>query len=110
MKCATFYFKDDKIEVFNSILGKETVKVNGIIVSSKYSIYGGTHTFSLKDGDEELDCKIEFGTGEYGMVMDFWAGGDPVMLSEKGGFQFYFFFVIITGLTAYFLLNFLTGC
>lgn len=110
MKCATFYFKEDKIEVFNSILGKETVKVNGSIVSSKYSIFGEKHAFSLKDGEEELDCKIEFGTGAYGMVMDFWAGGKPVMLSEKDGFHFYFFFVIITGLTAYFLLNFLTGC
>lgn len=60
MKYTTFYFKDDKIEVFNSILGKETVKVNRSIVSSKYSIFGEKHAFSLKDGEEEIECKIAF--------------------------------------------------
>lgn len=36
MKFSTVYIGDNKIDLYNSILDKETVKVNDEIVSSKY--------------------------------------------------------------------------
>lgn len=35
MKYTTVYLDENKIELFNTILGKETIKVNGEIVSEK---------------------------------------------------------------------------
>lgn len=35
MKLVTYYIGDNTIEIENSILGKETVKLNGEIVSQK---------------------------------------------------------------------------
>lgn len=110
MKCATFYFEDNKIEVFNSLLGKETLKVNGKVVSSKYSIFGGEHSFVLKNGEEERECKIKFGTGVYGMVLDISIEDQPIILSEKGGFHYIVLSGLFFGFLVYWFLNFVIWC
>jgi hypothetical protein len=53
MKLVTFWADGHKIELYNSLIGKETVKVDGRIVSSGYSILGMTHQFklNLESGD-----------------------------------------------------------
>lgn len=49
MKLVTFWIEGHKIELFNSLIGKETVKVDDRIVSSGYSILGMTHEFNLNE-------------------------------------------------------------
>jgi hypothetical protein len=48
MKYTEFTIDNDKIEFLNSILGKETVVVNGEKVSEKFSITGTEHHFIIK--------------------------------------------------------------
>jgi hypothetical protein len=48
MKYTEFSVDNDKIEFLNSILGKETVVVNGEKVSEKFSITGAEHHFTVK--------------------------------------------------------------
>lgn len=72
MKFSTIQLGTNKIEIFNSYLGKETITVNGEIVSEKSSIRGGNHTFTLVENDRKVDCKITLGYGANGVVMDFY--------------------------------------
>lgn len=51
MKYAEFSIGSYQIEYFNSILGNETVFVNGIEVSNRFSVFGTTHSFNL-----DSDC------------------------------------------------------
>lgn len=48
MKYAEFTIDSYKVEYFNSILGNETVLVNGIEVSNRFSIFGTSHRFNLE--------------------------------------------------------------
>lgn len=48
MKYTEYTIDNDKIEFLNSILGKETVVVNGEKISEKFSITGAEHHFSIK--------------------------------------------------------------
>ena len=70
MKFSTVQLGNNKIEIFNSYLGKETIKVNGEIVSEKSSITGATHTFKIVENDRKVDCKLILGYGANGVVMD----------------------------------------
>ncbi|MDI6034274.1 hypothetical protein QLS91_14435 [Flavobacterium sp. LB2P84] len=47
MKFTTINLGDNKIEVFNSFMAKETIVLNGKIVSEKRSITGATHHFKM---------------------------------------------------------------
>jgi hypothetical protein len=47
MKFTTINLRDNKIEVFNSFMAKETIVLNGKIVSEKRSITGATHHFKM---------------------------------------------------------------
>lgn len=70
MKFTTIYLGENKIEIFNSILGKETIKVNGATISTKYSALGTEHHFKLMENEVESDCKIITGMGLNGVVID----------------------------------------
>ena len=47
MKYITINLRDNEIEVHNSFLGKETIKVNDKIVSNEFSIFGADHYFRI---------------------------------------------------------------
>ena len=85
MKYTTIYIEDNKIEIFNSLIGKETIKVNGEVVSSKFSITGTEHYFELMENGEKSDCKIITGFGINGVVIDFYKDEKPIIESPKSG-------------------------
>ncbi|MBK8627774.1 MAG: hypothetical protein IPN86_20090 [Saprospiraceae bacterium] len=85
MKYTTIYLDENRIEIFNSLLGKETIKVNGEIVSCKFSITGTEHHFKLTENEVESDCKIITGFGVNGVVIDFYKNDKPLIESPKGG-------------------------
>ena len=70
MKYITVYLGEHKIELFNTFLGKETVKVNGEIVSSKYSMAGTEHLFSINEKEGKSDYKLNTGVGFRGVIID----------------------------------------
>ena len=59
MKYLDYNIGNDKIEFLNSILGKETVIVNGKITSEKFSIIGTNHNFKINDNNFILKSNYE---------------------------------------------------
>ncbi|WP_158614712.1 hypothetical protein [Flavobacterium sp. RSP49] len=51
MKFTTITLGTNKIEVFNSFIGKETIVLNGKVVSEKNSITGATHHFKMIENE-----------------------------------------------------------
>lgn len=90
---------ENKIELFNSIIGKESIKVNGNVVSSKFSMRGTEHHFKLIEGEAESNCKIVTGLGLNGVVIDFYKNGAPVIESPKNGFLGFLLIIIVVVVT-----------
>jgi hypothetical protein len=86
MKFTTIYLDENKIEIFNSILGRETIKVNAEVVSSKYSITGAEHRFSITENGKPADCRLKMGFGFNGVVFDLYKNQKPIVESPKNDF------------------------
>lgn len=85
MKFTTVHLDNNKIELFNSILGKETIKVNNKIVSEKRSIFGTVHSFKIAENGKDVTCKLATGFGFNGVVIDLYKEGKPIIESPKSG-------------------------
>lgn len=85
MKYFTIYLDDNKIEIFNSILGKETIKVNKEIVSAKFSIIGTKHNFSIIENGTPSNCKIITRFGLNGVKINFYKNDKPIIETPKNG-------------------------
>ena len=83
MKFSTIQLGTNKIEIFNSYLGKETIQVNGETVSEKNSITGATHSFTIIEDDRKVPCTIILGYCANGIVMDFYKDGIAFIKSPK---------------------------
>lgn len=81
MKFTTIYLEENTIEVYNSFLGKETIKVNNEIVSEKSSFFGAEHNFKLHEDGKNIDCRIKIGFSINGAVFDFYKNNKPVIIS-----------------------------
>jgi len=84
----TIYQGENKIELYNSILGKETVYVNNEKVSSKYSFWGTNHIFEVEEAGEWIEYELTTGLGMYGLTIDLYREGYPVIDSSprcRGG-------------------------
>ena len=98
MKYTTVHLENNKIELFNSVFGKETIRVNNEIVSEKYSILGTEHLFKIKENENEVVCKLVTGFGFSGVVFDLYKDEKPIIESPKNsaiGILFIVFFTII---------------
>lgn len=95
MKFTTIYLEENKIELFNSIIGKEIVKVNGEIVSSKFSLTGTEHQFKLNEQGKESKCKLVTGFGFNGIVIDLYKDNKPIIESPKSGCLGTFLIIVI---------------
>ena len=95
MKLITFHTGDNKIEIHNSILGKETVKVNDEVVSSKFSFFGSVHNFSRIEDNEEILYEVKMKLG-FGPAFDIYRHGKPLLIFPKyGALRFIIFIVIV---------------
>ncbi|MDO9276714.1 MAG: hypothetical protein Q7T92_14370 [Lutibacter sp.] len=98
MKFTTVHLENNKIELFNSILGKETIKVNDKIVSKKRSIFGTVHSFKIEENGTDVTFKLATGFGFNGVVIDLYKEGKPIIESPKSGLMgiiIYLFVVLI---------------
>lgn len=112
MKYTTIYHEDKKIEIFNSMLGKETIKVDGKTVSSKYSLFGASHYFSLKEDGQTNHYQFHFSMSSNGIVYDFYKNGKPIIESAaKSGLSSLFFFILFIGAVVFgYMKATATGC
>lgn len=86
MKFTTIYLGENKIEIHNSLLGKETIKVNGEVVSGKFSVTGAEHLFPITENETAVNCKIRIGYGLSGVVFDLYKNNQPVIQSPMPGY------------------------
>jgi len=102
MKFTTIYLEANKIEILNSILGRETIKVNGEIVSTKFSISGAEHLFPISENGITANCRLRMGFGYSGVVFDLYKNNKPIVESPKSGFLIFiitaFFITLFIGL------------
>ena len=59
MKYTDFKINGNSIEFHNSIVGKETVFVNGKVTSEKFSIFGTKHKFDIERNQYELKSRLQ---------------------------------------------------
>jgi len=83
MKFITVYIGNNKIELSNSILGKESVTVNDAVVSEKSSIFGTDHHFTINEDGIDANCTLTTGMGFNGVVIDLYKNGKPIIQSSK---------------------------
>jgi hypothetical protein len=106
MKDTTIYLGNNKIEVYNSILGKETIKVNDVTVSSKFSMFGTEHIFKITENNKDIECRLSTGFSRSGIVSDLYKGNEPIIQTEKTG-CIRFFIIILVAVLIYGLINWL---
>ena len=94
MKYTTIHLAENKIELFTSLLGKETVKVNGEIVSEKSSITGTEHVFKIRENDIENTYKLITGSNVNGIGFSLYKNENPIIEMPKSKFVFYFLVII----------------
>ena len=84
MKITTISLGETHIEFHNSGLsGKETIKVNGEVVSSKVSFSGMDHVFNVNEGGEEVNYKLTTGTGLFGVMFSLYRNDKTIIESPK---------------------------
>ncbi len=94
MKYTTVHLDENKIELFNTCLGKETVKVNGEIVSEKRSITGTEHIFKINENGNENNYKLTTGFNLNGVGFSLYKNDKPIIEMPKSKLAFYFFIII----------------
>ena len=94
MKFSTIQLGNNKIEIFNSYLGKETIMVNGSVVSQKNSIRGAKHTFKMMEQHRQVNCKLNLGYGANGVVMDLYIDNVAIIESPRSSFLMIFTIII----------------
>ena len=92
MKYTTVYLDENKIELFNTILGKETIKVNGEIVSEKRSVTGTEHIFKINENGNDVACKLATGFSMNGVVFNLYKNDKTIIEMPKNNLAFLFFF------------------
>lgn len=60
MKYAEYKIENQKVEVFNSILGMEKVLLDGRVVSHKFSWFGSEHAFKINNTNYMIRLGIDF--------------------------------------------------
>lgn len=94
MKYTTVYLDENKIELFNTLLGKETVKVNGKIVSENRSIMGVEHKFIISENENDVPYKLTTGFSMNGVVFSLYKNDKPIIEMPKSKSTFIFFVII----------------
>jgi len=98
MKISTIYLDKNKIEIYNTLLGDETIKVNGETVSNKYSITGAEHVFPIIENGKTVNCSIRLGLGLSGVVYDLHKDRQPIIESTRGSFMRLFIGALFVGI------------
>jgi hypothetical protein len=81
MKFTTIYLEENIIEIHNSFLGKETIKVNNKIVSEIRSFFGAEHNFKINEDQNIADCRIIIGFSLNGVVFNLYKNNKPIIIS-----------------------------
>lgn len=73
------------IEFYNSIMGRETILVNGEQVSSKKSLWGTEHNFKVRESGQDVPYKLLTGLNSNGVAVSLYRDGIAVIESPTRG-------------------------
>lgn len=105
MKVTTITLGETQIEFHNSLFGKETIKVNGEIVSSKSSTTGTEHSFSVTEDATVNQYKLITGLNMNGVAINLFKNDKPIIESPKRSKWAFWLIVIGLGVLFGFLFN-----
>lgn len=94
MKFITLHIGESVIELHNSILGKETIKVDGQIVSEQYSISGANHRFTVRENGQEKQVQLNTKLTLNGAIFDLYVDNKPVVEVPNTLFSLSIFWVL----------------
>lgn len=104
MKHSVLHLGNSKIELHNSILGKETIIVDGTTVSEKYSFAGTTHRFTIRENGADKHAQLTTKLTINGVAFDLYVDNKPVIeIPENNGLAF---FLLMMGLLIFTLVIF----
>lgn len=83
MKVISLYLDHVHLEFHNSVLGKETVYVNGQEVSSKISVLGTTHRFSVYENGQWVAYEMVSSASTWGIAVDIYRDGRPLLITSQ---------------------------
>ena len=83
MRAMSYFYNNNEISIHNSILGVESVRYNGEKMTSKFSIFGAIHDFSVYEDDEHIDYRIDVGMGLTGVTFSIWRNGRALLLGSR---------------------------
>lgn len=108
MKLVTYYIGDNTIEIENSILGKETVKLNGEIVSQKSSVLGTIHNFELNENGDSKEVNVKLGMSfSLGVQIDLILDNKPIIEHNRSKNRFWIILSLM--LVPYFYIGYVVG-
>lgn len=85
MKITSITLGETKIEFHNSFFGKERIIVNGVEVSSKKSMTGTEHNFTVTESGETAQYNLITGLNFNGVSVSLYRNGQPVIESPTRG-------------------------
>ena len=100
MKFITLHIGDSKIELHNSWLGKETVIVDGQVISEKYSITGASHRFTIRENGQEKQAQLSTKLTINGAIFDLYVDNKPVIEIPESNNSIWIFFLGIVIISA----------
>jgi hypothetical protein len=83
MRYLTYYTpENNRIDIYNTWFGRETIFHNGNLVSEKHSWFGHCHEFSVTEGLNLVQYKIDVGyRAHFRIGFDIFRNGRAIMLS-----------------------------
>ncbi|MCB0702297.1 MAG: hypothetical protein R2863_12300 [Candidatus Kapaibacterium sp.] len=106
MKFITLHIGDSKIELYNTLLGKETIIVDGQKISEKYSITGANHRFTIIENGQEKHAQLNTKLTLNGGAFDLYVDNKPIIeIPESNGSAIIFFFGIVILAAALIFIN-----
>ncbi len=81
MKFVTYQIENEIVEFHNSILGKESIVLNGEKISEKFSFFGTEHYFKIGDNNYNIRPEIDFAS-PWGLGFKLHKNGLPIPIQD----------------------------
>ena len=105
MKVICITLGETRIELHNSLFGKETIIVNGEIVSAKSSFSGTEHTFSVNEEGTVNQYKLTTGLNINGVAINLFKNDQAIIEAPNKSKWAFWIIAISIGVLFAILLN-----
>lgn len=100
MKFVTIYIGDSKVELYNTLLGKEMLIVDGQKITEKFSFAGTNHRFTIRENGQEKHCELNTKLSVNGAIFDLFVDNKPVIEAAENNVVLWLFLIAFILLSA----------